>query len=89
MNVMHMAWTKKILAVLTDNDEIKSAPLPELPIAVEQARREWLSAQNYYNSVCDTDLVDHAVYLMQAAEKKYIYLLKQARREGATFNPYQ
>jgi hypothetical protein len=62
--------------------------MPALAEVVEQARREWLSAQNYYNSVSDTDLVDHAVYLMQAAEKKYVYLLKKARQEGVTHSPY-
>ncbi len=86
---MKIAWTKKLLAGLVDVDPIPAAPMPALVDVVEQARREWLSAQHYYNSVSDTDLVDHAVYLMQAAEKKYTYLLKQARREGVTNPIYQ
>lgn len=85
---MKIAWTKNLLASLVDNDP-GPTPMPALVDVVEQARREWLSAQNYYNSVSDTDLVDHAVYLMQAAEKKYTYLLKQARREGVTNSLYQ
>ncbi|MDR3566365.1 MAG: YaaL family protein [Negativicutes bacterium] len=85
---MRNIWPKKILAGLIDNDPIPVAPIQALPEAIEQARREWLNAQNYYNSVSDSDLVDHAVYLMQAAEKKYIYLLKKARREGVTSSPY-
>lgn len=67
---------------------LESKPLPGLPDVVEQARQEWLAAQSYYNSVTDSDLIDHAVYLMQAAEKKYIYLLKQARQKGVTYSPY-
>lgn len=82
-------WPKKLLAGLVDSDPCQYAPMPALVDVVEQARREWLSAQNYYNSVSDTDLVDHAVYLMQAAEKKYMYLLKKARSEGVTYSPYQ
>ncbi|HWQ61116.1 MAG TPA: YaaL family protein [Negativicutes bacterium] len=85
---MKIAWPKKLLVGLVDGDP-GPAPVPALVDVVEQARREWLSAQNYYNSVSDTDLVDHAVYLMQAAEKKYIYLLKRARQEGVTHSPYQ
>jgi len=62
--------------------------VPPLPVMIEAARQEWLAAQRYYDTVSDTDLVDHAVYMIQAAEKKYIYLLKLARREGATHDPY-
>ncbi len=84
---MKIAWSKNLLVGLVDSDPGPD-PMPALAEVVEQARREWLSAQNYYNSVSDTDLVDHAVYLMQAAEKKYVYLLKKARQEGVTHSPY-
>lgn len=47
--------------------------------AVEQAKRDWLDAQNYFNSVVEPDLVDIAIYSMDAAERKYMYLLKQAK----------
>lgn len=70
----------------SDNNGAKS--LPSLPFVVEEARQEWLNAQYYYNTVTDQDLIDHAVYLMQAAEKKYMYLLKQARRAGVVYSPY-
>ncbi|VBB06959.1 Hypothetical protein LUCI_2203 [Lucifera butyrica] len=81
------SWKEWLLSLL-ENENPEPAPLPDLPDVVEQARQEWLSAQSYYNTVSDQDLVDHAVYLMQAAEKKYIYLLKKARREGVTHSPY-
>lgn len=82
--VMMQRWIEGIL----DGDAEEAKPLPELPDVVEEARREWLAAQSYYNSVSDLDLVDHAVYMMQAAEKKYMYLLKQARQRGITYSPY-
>ena len=50
--------------------------------AVEGARRELLSARSYFDSVSDPDMVDHAIYTLQAAEKKYDYLVKYARRKG-------
>lgn len=85
---MKISWAKRLLASLVENDPCPSAPMPALADVVEQARREWLATQKYYNSVSDSDLVDHAVYLMQAAEKKYMYLLKKARSEGITYSPY-
>lgn len=69
-------------------ENIVPKPLPSLPVVVEEARQEWLNAQSYYNTVSDEDLIDHAVYLMQATEKKYIYLLKQARHAGVVYSPY-
>lgn len=80
--------SKVIAAAILDAEKPEPKPLPPITDVVEQARQEWLDAQIYYNSVSDSDLVDHAVYLMQAAEKKYMYLLKQARKEGITYSPY-
>ncbi len=56
------------------------APSPRESIA--KARDEWLAAKNYFEMVSDRDLVDHAIYLLEAAERKYMYLLKRAKAEG-------
>lgn len=82
-----MRW-KEFFDILLDNEPIKPKTLPQLSEVVEKARQDWLNAQNYYNAVSDQDLVDHAVYTMQAAEKKYMYLLKKAREEGVNYSPY-
>lgn len=79
---------QKIQYYLKNSENNDSKPLPSLAVVVEEARQEWLNAQYYYNTVSDQDLIDHAVYLMQAAEKKYIYLLKQARNAGVVYSPY-
>jgi len=55
---------------------------PELLALVEEARQEWDAARGYFDSVSEPDLIDHAVYVNQAAEKRYMYLLKQARNNG-------
>ena len=60
----------------------------DLPHILEEARQEWLQAQALYNYVSDSDLVDHVVYQMQAAEKRYTYLLKLARQRGITHSPF-
>lgn len=49
---------------------------------VEKARRDWLEAKEFFQFVTDPDLVDHAIHAIDAAEKKYMYLLKKARQEG-------
>ncbi|MDW7650857.1 MAG: DUF2508 family protein [Bacillota bacterium] len=49
---------------------------------VEDARQEWQAAGSHFNYVTDPDLVDHAIHAMEAAERKYTYLLKKARLEG-------
>ncbi|MGB4232234.1 MAG: YaaL family protein [bacterium] len=55
---------------------------PELLEAVAQAYREWVAAKTFFNSVTDPDLVDYAIYRIEAAQKRYVYLLRQAKQEG-------
>jgi hypothetical protein len=49
---------------------------------LQDARKEWGYAKQYFNMVTEPDLVDLAIYSMSAAEKKYLYLLKKARETG-------
>lgn len=50
---------------------------------VEQARLEWHCAKERFNQISDPDLIDHAIYDLEARERRYIFLLKKAREEGA------
>lgn len=54
----------------------------ELVAAVTDARREYEQALNYFHHVADAELVDHAVLRLAAAERRYAYLLRQARLAG-------
>jgi hypothetical protein len=49
---------------------------------VLQAREEWLSAHSYFNNATDPALVDHSILLLQAAERKYMFLLNEAKARG-------
>jgi hypothetical protein len=60
---------------LTDNKSRK-----ELHRLVESARREWEAAECYFQTVSDTELVDHAIFSVEAAHRKYLYLFRQLRR---------
>lgn len=64
--------------------EEKAVSLPQEDYfdLVEQARQEWESARDRFNQISDPDLIDHAIYNLGAAERRYVYLLKQARKKG-------
>ncbi len=51
----------------------------ELTLVVDAAKHEWLAAQEYFNAAIDPELVDHAILTLQAAERKYMYWLKQIK----------
>ena len=48
-------------------------------LAVRKAYADWQAAENYFDNVADPDLIDFAIYDIEAAKKKYIYMLKKAR----------
>jgi len=48
---------------------------------VEQARREWQIARQRFEEMSDPDLIDSAIYAINSAERRYVYLLRKAREE--------
>lgn len=62
--------------------------LPPIPEVLELARQDWVYAQKLCNDVTDEDLIEYAIYLMKSSEKKYSYLLKQARKAGIVNKQY-
>lgn len=71
------------LMILLDFAEV----LPEytheqLLIELQESKREWQFSQLYFDNVIEIDLIDHAIFLLGAAERKYDYLLKKAKNEG-------
>ena len=46
---------------------------------IQRARREWQMAQRYFHSVCEPELVDHAIFNLEAAQRKYMYLTGRMR----------
>lgn len=45
------------------------------------AQKEWKEALDYFDNVTEPELVDHASFLLRAAESKYIYLLRKYKEE--------
>ncbi len=50
--------------------------------AIDLAHKEWQEARCTFNQIDDPELIDHAIYAVEAAEKKYVYLLKKAKAMG-------
>lgn len=49
---------------------------------VNRAKDEWIESQNYFENVSNPDLIDLAIYRMEAAKIFYMYLIKEAKRKG-------
>ena len=47
---------------------------------LKKALAAWKDAQNYFDNVADPDLIEVAVYDMQAAQRRYEYMLKCVKR---------
>ena len=60
------------------NDEQKQDELVEW---IAEAQKEWLLAKNQLNEISDPELIDYAVYRLNEAERRYMYLLKKAGKE--------
>lgn len=73
---------EKILYHLTRLREGSGAGSEERHLElIEEAKKEWQMARAYFNDVTDPELIDHAIYSLEAAEKRYVYLLRKAREE--------
>ena len=47
--------------------------------SLREAHREWKNKEEYFQSVKEPDLIDHAIYELEASKIKYIYLLKKIK----------
>lgn len=76
VNLTSMWQRNRGARTLGDSDHMAHQ---DLHTQVEAAHREWLAAQQYFQSVSEPDLVDHAIYALEAAQRKYMYLFRQLR----------
>jgi hypothetical protein len=50
-----------------------------------KALDEWHAAENYFNSISDPDLIEYALYELEAAKRKYEYLMRKLRDGDAAY----
>lgn len=48
-------------------------------ISIAEALTMWHSAQEYFENVSDPDLIEYAIYDLETAKRRYMYLLKRVR----------
>lgn len=48
---------------------------------IHDAHRQWMEKEEYFRCVSDSDLVDFAIYDMEASKRKYMYLLNNFKKE--------
>ena len=53
-------------------------------VQLKQAFAEWKASQNYFENVTDPELIDYAIYDMEAARRKYFYLVKKNKENSFT-----
>ncbi|WP_353095591.1 DUF2508 family protein [Tissierella praeacuta] len=58
-----------------EKKDLKTEMLENLRLAHSQ----WRDKENYFQAVTDPDLIDYAIYDMEASKLKYIYLLKKMK----------
>lgn len=47
--------------------------------SIKNAKKNWEDAKNVFENVTNPDLIDYAIYNVDATEKRYTYLLKQIK----------
>lgn len=46
---------------------------------LEEVKKEWYVAKNYFNEVTEPALIDYAIHNMEAAERRLVYLIETLR----------
>ncbi len=77
-----MQWLKRLWQTVIvgnfggeEDTVIKDLSMEQL---VDQAKQDWWAAKNIFDEATDKDLVDYAIYEMEAAERKFMHLLKKS-----------
>ncbi|MEN6327752.1 MAG: DUF2508 family protein [Syntrophomonas sp.] len=60
-------------------DDITSSVDMSDEAMLKEAYREMMEAENLFSRVEDAEMIDYAVFNLNAAEKRYNYVLKQIR----------
>jgi len=77
---MLMGLVSNIIGKPVTNDNLaRRDEKTELMENIKRAHEEWMAARSYFESVTDPYLIDYAVLAVEAAEKKYTYLMNKAR----------
>lgn len=74
-----MDATQKYIFIHKENHSLLNEK-KQLIVEINKAKQEWLNAQHKLNYVLENDQIDYAIYALEAAEKRYEMLLRQAKK---------
>lgn len=49
---------------------------------IKEAHSEWQDAEMLFQNATESDLIDYAIYKVEATKTKYRYLIKQAKQKN-------
>lgn len=49
---------------------------------IKEAHKEWKNSETYFNNATDPDLIDYAIFKVEANRTKFRYLIKVAKEKG-------
>jgi hypothetical protein len=76
---MNVFWQKVINMLASKEDTSAESALAWIK-AAEQAKLDWINALMYFETVTDNDLIDYAIYMIMANERRYMYIVNKIRR---------
>ncbi|QEK13410.1 DUF2508 family protein [Crassaminicella thermophila] len=74
-----------IYAQVVNGEDIRSEE-DKMIDTIRSAHDEWKNAEAFFQNVTDPDLIDYAIYRVEAAKTRYTYLMKVAREMGIKAN---
>jgi hypothetical protein len=81
MKVVSTLKTLYLEEIAKIKEALEGPAPPFLVTAVEHARRDWQEALKEMDHI-DRDLDEYVIFKVNAAERRYVALLEEARREG-------
>jgi hypothetical protein len=70
INGLNKRWIKPMIA----SEDVL------LAVELKKAREDWIIASQQINYVLEHDQIDYAIYALEAKEKRYEMLIRQAKR---------
>lgn len=64
------------------NKKKESQGNDEMLESIHRAQKEWMDKEKYFDYATDPDLIDFAIYEIEASKRKYAYLLKLAKEQN-------
>ncbi len=60
----------------------------DLLIQTHSALMEWQAAQNFFQNAVEPDLIDCAIYNLEASRRRYLYLLDKVKQASGQQKEY-